>query len=154
LKRVDPGTCNLGIPDAKDEAVLKETVIASSERVSDEREGIAREPEKVGLEETMVISPGSREEKGPIPSPQKDEKALAETLILSPGEEPSMPLREPSQGSPPEEKQDSQEKASIEPETAEKEMGRKRQKKQEDFLTETVFIRPGDRGEPDRDKKK
>jgi len=139
-----------GIPDTKDEAAVKETVVASPEGISDETVVATGEPEQGDLEETVVISPASKEEKGPISSHERDEEPLPETVILS--------RKEPSrggQGFPPEEKKAApREKATSGPEPTEEEIGRTRRKKEADFLTETVFISPQERGKLDKDKKK
>jgi hypothetical protein len=141
------------IPDAETEATLEETVILSSDRVSDEKAARAKQTGEVDLKETTVISPEAREEEGSIPSDEKGEEVVPETVILSPGQKPSRPVQEPPQRVSPEQRRDPREAVSTEPETAGEGRGRRRQKKEEDFLAETVYISPRKREDQDKDKK-
>ncbi len=143
-----------GISDVGKEAALKETVIISSEQVDKQGGPISREPEQPDLEETVVISPESRGKEGSIPLQEKDEEPVLETVILSPKQEPAKPFQEPSPGVASGEEGESREISSLETQDGKEGIGQRKQKKEEDFLSETVFISPRDRREHDLDKKK
>ncbi len=141
------------ISDVEQQVALEETVISSPGRIADERLSVAGESEQVDLKETIVVSSGAGKDHGSTPLRERGKEDVPETVILSPGKEPHGPPREPSMEVLPEERQAHQEKRSIQPGPAEEKIDKTRQKREDNFLTETVFISPRQGREREKDKK-